>query len=724
MKEMSACPKCKQPATTRQARLSPELDNLVDIYQSLETAAGFGSCLPEITPPNDARMQYHDGSQMENFSEVKNMVFNVKVEDDCLSPSAVRQRKHESRERVSDITMDAAELESRKRASSVEVPCRGILPASKRIQLPCPPLPIDIHEQLVMLERKHKALNTHPTLVTESLDLGANGTEDEQKEPRFSHASIGGQARATGSSVLSYENKVYLPSEAHALEPQVLLHLEQPSVRTDALSKAKDQASLQAEEQAKESGFNLVNIGAALRSEPKVNDDKSPQAPKAPSSQEGGAEPITVQDQSDKNRRHDVLLPNQAEQDVEKVTCAFCHTTDDSLVAGPMIHYKKGIPVSGGGKRSGKIFSVHRNCAEWAPGVYYVDDVAKNIPQEVARGHKIKCHVCGLRGAVLGCYVKRCRKSFHYPCAHTLSCRWDDGNFLVLCPEHVASRFPDEGAKSDSANENDTTNVEEKENKASFANECKLESNIATTETFIPSKPLKIEASMEETSRKWPASKWVLCGSGLSPKANELLATFVRYTGVTFQKTWTPCVTHLIAGTDEMGAARRTFKYLMATLEGRWILKVDWLSACMAVGRSVAEEPYEVSIDIHGMIGGPRHARGMAIAKMHCLFEGLRFYFLGEFAAAYKADLQALLTAAGGVILSRMPDASEEDSEACNVMIYSKDIYPDMSVCHQEGMIKARYLQAKSVAGVVGAKVAGHTWILDSVAAYELQPFE
>lgn len=69
-------------------------------------------------------------------------------------------------------------------------------------------------------------------------------------------------------------------------------------------------------------------------------------------------------------------------------------------------------------------------CLHRAPGVYFENDVAKDIPQEIARGHKIKCHVCGLRGAVLGCYVKRCRKSFHFPCAHTLPCRWDDVSSL------------------------------------------------------------------------------------------------------------------------------------------------------------------------------------------------------------------------------------------------------------------------------------------------------
>lgn len=39
----------------------------------------------------------------------------------------------------------------------------------------------------------------------------------------------------------------------------------------------------------------------------------------------------------------------------------------------------------------------------------------------------------------------------------------------------------------------------------------------------------------------------------------------------------------------------------------------------MAAGKYVNEEPYEVSLDIHGMIGGPRHARGMVMAKVRCI---------------------------------------------------------------------------------------------------------
>uniref|UniRef100_A0AAQ5ZJS0 PHD-type domain-containing protein n=1 Tax=Amphiprion ocellaris TaxID=80972 RepID=A0AAQ5ZJS0_AMPOC len=44
---------------------------------------------------------------------------------------------------------------------------------------------------------------------------------------------------------------------------------------------------------------------------------------------------------------------------------------------------------------------------------FSVEDVLK----EVKRGNKLLCHYCKKKGATAGCEVKRCKKSYHYPCA-------------------------------------------------------------------------------------------------------------------------------------------------------------------------------------------------------------------------------------------------------------------------------------------------------------------
>lgn len=72
-----------------------------------------------------------------------------------------------------------------------------------------------------------------------------------------------------------------------------------------------------------------------------------------------------------------------------------------------------------------------------APQVYYEGDTVKNLKAELARGMKIKCTKCSLKGAALGCYVKSCRRSYHVPCAKEISrCRWDYVCFAIFSFAH------------------------------------------------------------------------------------------------------------------------------------------------------------------------------------------------------------------------------------------------------------------------------------------------
>lgn len=49
---------------------------------------------------------------------------------------------------------------------------------------------------------------------------------------------------------------------------------------------------------------------------------------------------------------------------------------------------------------------------------------------------------------------------------------------------------------------------------------------------------------------------------------------FEKLSGVTILKNWDSSVTHVIASTNENGECRRTLKFLMGVLEGKWILSV------------------------------------------------------------------------------------------------------------------------------------------------------
>ncbi|CAF2152137.1 unnamed protein product, partial [Brassica rapa] len=114
--------------------------------------------------------------------------------------------------------------------------------------------------------------------------------------------------------------------------------------------------------------------------------------------------------------------------------------------------------------------------------------------------------------------------------------------------------------------------------------------------------------------------------SGLTFEKKNLILEFAEVSGVTISRKWEPRVTHVIASTNENGACKRTLKFMMGILEGKWILSIDWIKACMKDREYVSEELYEISIDVHGTRQGPFTGRQRALNKEPKLFSGLKFY--------------------------------------------------------------------------------------------------
>ncbi|KAI3876385.1 hypothetical protein MKW98_021237 [Papaver atlanticum] len=128
--------------------------------------------------------------------------------------------------------------------------------------------------------------------------------------------------------------------------------------------------------------------------------------------------------------------------------CAFCRTFEVSEKSGSMLHIANGKEVEEDEVSGPNVIHVHRKCMEWAPQVYYVDETVKNLEMEVARGSKLKCKCCGLKGSALGCFISSCKNTYHFPCAFGISgCRWDNEGYLMLCPSHSGMKFPHEKTK-------------------------------------------------------------------------------------------------------------------------------------------------------------------------------------------------------------------------------------------------------------------------------------
>eukprot|EP00250_Pteridium_aquilinum_P013046 c21097_g1_i1 orf=110-3070(+) len=387
--------------------------------------------------------------------------------------------------------------------------------------------------------------------------------------------------------------------------------------------------------------------------------------------------------------------------------CIFCRASNNSQITGPMMHYsQQGVPLAGP-ELDGKIIHVHKYCAEWAPDVYFVGDEVKNLNAEAARGLKIKCNSCGKKGAALGCCLKRCKRSYHYPCARHLECKWDEERFILLCPEHRAEHFPVKKAQrivSSRAVHNLTKELQVK----------------LPEHTGI--------GCGKEVSTKWAcgaSSKWVLCGSALDSAGKDQLASFAKITGATISKAWSSSVTHVIAGTDLHGAARRTMKYLMAILEGKWILKLEWLAACIETGKPVSEEPFEIGIDIHGVVEGPKRGRLLVAQKASKLLGKLQFYFMPDFLPSYKTDLQALVVAGGGQVLHRKPVIQESEAGKRNtIVVYNNENPSTVRKADVGKLMSKRQAEAKDLAALVGAYVVPHQWILGSIGSSMVQPLE
>ncbi|KAB1222787.1 hypothetical protein CJ030_MR2G022278 [Morella rubra] len=434
---------------------------------------------------------------------------------------------------------------------------------------------------------------------------------------------------------------------------------------------------------------------------------------KEPQLNEGiqGKSDVNVQDDSSVVQKLPRLINRVVLQKCETISnkfqCAFCLSSQESEASGGIVHYYNGRPVAADHDGGIKVIHTHKDCAEWAPNVYFEDEIAINLEAELTRSRRIKCCCCGNKGAALGCYEKSCRKSFHVPCAKLIpKCRWDTVNFVMLCPLHASSKLPSE-----------------KPGPQERRKQCTPEGQLSQSRC-VSSKP------DNSTGRNWnfcvSSKKLVLCCSALTTPERETVSDFERSSGVTVLKKWDTSVTHVIASTEENGACRRTLKVLLGILGGKWILNMEWIKACMKVMELVDEKPYEITVDVHGIREGPRLGRLRFLNKQPKLFNGCKFYLMGDFITSYKGYLQDLIIAAGGTILHRKPIAEDQQPSSGSstfqtFVIYSLELPDKCDPSKKATIFNRRRSDAETLASSTGAKVASNSWLLDSIAACNLQ---
>lgn len=95
--------------------------------------------------------------------------------------------------------------------------------------------------------------------------------------------------------------------------------------------------------------------------------------------------------------------------------------------------------------------------------------------------------------------------------------------------------------------------------------------------------------------------------------------------------------------------------------------------------------------------------------------------------SGYKEDLQNLVIAAGGTILAKeevlVPQRCDQAASTRTLVVYNLDPPQGCQLGDEVSIIWERLNEAQDLAAKIGSQVIGHTWLLESIAAYRLQPF-
>ncbi|WJX84402.1 non-specific serine/threonine protein kinase [Trifolium repens] len=635
----SECALCSTKYAQTDVRHLSFVENMVAIYKNLD--ATFSANAFQQRSSDNTRVL--EQCQTLHNSAGGNKKADKVLQNSCISNGVGVVRNHKSR-----ITMNGEELEmSRRGGANNHV---AVKPNSMRFSQ----TEIGGHMEMDLNQVTQSAPDSPPFCDTKGSD---NGCSDQNSEKplnleRSENSSL--KRASTGKGNLK-ERMAQFRSESSASENEDLmrdLKRQKNLTNGDGITQQSTSYHNKLVVSHRDSGTNFERDPGAIIPSNEPND----------------------------------LCPNTS------IICLFCQSYKISEATGPMLHYANGISVVGDAAMKPNVLHVHKICIDWAPQVYFVGETVKNLKAEVARGTKLKCTKCGLKGAALGCYVKSCRRTYHVPCAIDIStCRWDHVDYLLLCPVHSNVKFPNEKSSH---------------NKQAIQNHP-VSSHL----------PFQQSNQLLEASQHY-GKKMVFCGSALSNEEKVLLINFASKVGATVTKCWTSNVTHVIAATDANGACSRTLKVLRAILNGQWILKIDWIRACMEAMDLVDEELYEVDLDNQGCHGGPKAGRLRALANEPKLFSGLKFYFSGDYDLSYKKYLEDLVEGGGGAVL-KSKDELEVGRNANLLAVYNLDPPQGCKLGEEVSILWQRLNEAEDLT----ANTVGHTWILESIAACKLQPF-
>ncbi|OXB77463.1 UNVERIFIED_CONTAM: hypothetical protein H355_005172 [Colinus virginianus] len=227
----------------------------------------------------------------------------------------------------------------------------------------------------------------------------------------------------------------------------------------------------------------------------------------------------------------------------------------------------------------------------------------------------------------------------------------------------------------------------------------------------VRNESLSFSQSSESPSQPRDGPLGIL-GSSLSSEQQKLLSKLATVLKARRCTEFNRAVTHVVIPDIPMP---RTVKCMMAVLTGCWVLKFEWVQACLQSAVREQEEKYEIQ-------GGPQRGRLNREQLLPKLFDGCYFYFLGSFNSHQKSDLVELVKAAGGQILIRQPKPDSDVTQMINTVAYHAESTSDQRFCTQYVIYDAssKFKPEKIRQGKVW--FAPSSWIVNCIMSFQLLP--
>ncbi|XP_013889337.1 uncharacterized protein DDB_G0284459, partial [Austrofundulus limnaeus] len=181
-----------------------------------------------------------------------------------------------------------------------------------------------------------------------------------------------------------------------------------------------------------------------------------------------------------------------------KAYCVLCKGDEETKITGPL-STKEDV-------------TAHQNCLLYASGICcsntpQFDDLfgfsVQDVKTEVNRGRKLVCSQCKRRGATAGCELKRCKKSFHYPCAIEEGAKvFEDKkteNYGLYCFNHSAeeNRNSVNGSKANSCRRS-SEGSQSKRKTNGESSRSKLSSSSSSDSSYTTTDSLKRQLNFTE----------------------------------------------------------------------------------------------------------------------------------------------------------------------------------------------------------------------------------